>query len=58
MSARLDLEAGPVAVGLLVGLAGLLFLATPLVGPVSVGGYDSHSPAVSICGTSSVCDLW
>jgi hypothetical protein len=47
MSARLDLEAGPVAVGLLVGLAGLLFLATPVVGPVTLGGLAVSPVALS-----------
>lgn len=33
-----EFEPGPAAVGTLVGLSGLLFLVTPVVGPVPVGG--------------------
>ena len=33
-----EFEAGPMAVGTLVGLSGLLFLVTPVVDPVPVGG--------------------
>jgi len=32
-----DVEAGPMAVGLLVGVGGLLFLLEPLVDPVRIG---------------------
>jgi len=43
----LDLEAGPVAVGTLVGLAGLTFLLEPVVGPVPVGGLRVRPVALS-----------
>ena len=33
-----EFEPGPLAVGTLVGLSGLLFLVTPVVEPVPVGG--------------------
>lgn len=44
---ELDLEAGPAAVGVLVGLAGLLFLVTPVVDPVPVGGLRVSPVALS-----------
>ncbi|WP_436907606.1 hypothetical protein [Halosimplex marinum] len=47
MSAALDLEAGPVAVGALVGLAGVTFLLEPLVGPLPVGGLRVRPVALS-----------
>ncbi|WP_135365238.1 hypothetical protein [Halosimplex halophilum] len=47
MSAALDLEVGPVAVGALVGLAGLTFLLEPLVGPLAVGGLRVRPVALS-----------
>jgi hypothetical protein len=47
VSAALDLEAGPVAVGTLVGLAGLTFLLEPLVGPLPVGGLRVRPVALS-----------
>lgn len=47
MSATLDYEAGPMAVGSLVGLAGLLFLLAPVVDPVAVGGADVSVVALS-----------
>ncbi|MFC6974166.1 hypothetical protein ACFQL1_04960 [Halomicroarcula sp. GCM10025709] len=43
----LDLEPGPMAVGCLVGLSGLLFLVTPLVGPVPIGGLSVSPVALS-----------
>jgi hypothetical protein len=43
----LDLEAGPVAVGSLVGLAGLLFLLAPVVDPVPLGGVTVSLVALS-----------
>lgn len=43
----LDLEAGPMAVGSLVGLAGLLFLLAPVVDPVPVGGLAVSPVALS-----------
>jgi len=47
MSATLDLELGPVAVGSLVGLSGLLFLLTPVVDPVAVGSLRVSPVALS-----------
>ncbi|WP_436928500.1 hypothetical protein [Halosimplex halobium] len=47
MSATLDLEPGPAAVGTLVGLAGLVFLLEPFVGPVPVGGLRVRPVALS-----------
>lgn len=47
MSATLDLEPGPAAVGALVGLAGLLFLLEPVVGPVPVAGLRVRPVALS-----------
>jgi len=44
---ELDFEAGPVAVGSLVGLAGLLFLLAPVVDPVPVGGLRVSPVALS-----------
>jgi len=44
---ELDLEAGPVAVGSLVGLAGVLFLVAPVVDPVPVGGLAVSPVALS-----------
>lgn len=40
-------EPGRTAVGLLVGLAGLCFLAQPLTGPVTVGGVAVQPAAIS-----------
>ena len=37
MSTALDVDAGPALVGVLVGLAGLLFLAEPVVDPAAGG---------------------
>lgn len=42
-----DPEAGPIAVGSLVGLAGLLFLVAPVVDPVPVGGLRVSPVALS-----------
>ena len=47
MTATLDLEPGPVAVGVLVGLSGLLFLLTPIVEPVAVGSLQVSTVALS-----------
>lgn len=47
MSASFDLEPGPVAVGLVVGLGGLCFLLEPVVGPVPVGGLVVRPVALS-----------
>jgi len=47
MSASLEFEAGPMAVGTLVGLAGLLFLLAPVVDPVPIGGLDVSVVALS-----------
>ena len=47
MRAALDVEAGPAAVGTLVGVAGLLFLLEPLVGPVPVGDLRVRPVALS-----------
>jgi len=47
MSTALDVEAGPAAVGTLVGAAGLLFLAEPVAGPVNVGGLRVRPVALS-----------
>jgi len=43
----IEFEAGPVAVGSLVGLSGLLFLVTPVVDPVPVGGLLVSTVALS-----------
>jgi hypothetical protein len=43
-----DLETGPVAVGLVVGVAGLWFLLEPLVGTVAVGGLRIRPVALSV----------
>jgi len=43
----LEFEAGPAAVGTLVGLAGLTFLLEPVVGPVPVGGLRVRPVALS-----------
>ena len=42
-----DLDYGSILVGLLVGLAGLLFLAEPLVGPLELGGLRVRPVALS-----------
>ncbi|MFB6173221.1 MAG: hypothetical protein ABEI39_01120 [Halobacteriales archaeon] len=47
MSTELDVEAGPAAVGTLVGLAGLAFLLEPVVDPVAVGGLRVRPVALS-----------
>ncbi|KOX94485.1 hypothetical protein [Haloarcula rubripromontorii] len=47
MTATLDFEPGPVAVGTLVGLSGLLFLLTPVVEPVAVGSLQVSPVALS-----------
>ncbi|EMA22219.1 hypothetical protein [Haloarcula argentinensis] len=47
MTATLDFEPGPVAVGTLVGLSGLLFLLTPVVEPVAVGSLQVSTVALS-----------
>jgi len=43
----LDPEPGPVAVGLVVGLGGLLFLLEPVVGPFSLGALVVRPVALS-----------
>ncbi|MFB6073609.1 MAG: hypothetical protein ABEJ89_01195 [Haloarculaceae archaeon] len=43
----LDLEPGPTAVGLLFGLAGLLFLLEPVVGAVALGPVRARPVALS-----------
>ncbi|GGJ08185.1 hypothetical protein GCM10008995_17550 [Halobellus salinus] len=45
--AALDVEPWPAAVGLLVGLGGLLFLLEPVVGPVAVGPVRARPVALS-----------
>ncbi|GGM32015.1 hypothetical protein [Haloarcula argentinensis] len=47
MTATLDFEPGPVAVGTLVGLSGLLFLLTPVVEPIAVGSLQVSTVALS-----------
>ena len=47
MTATLDFEPGPVAVGTLVGLSGLLFMLTPVVKPVAVGSLRVSTVALS-----------
>lgn len=47
MRETLDLEPAPVAVGLVVGLGGLLFLLEPVVGRLSVGGLVVRPVALS-----------
>ncbi|MHC3379997.1 hypothetical protein [Haloarcula sp. H-GB5] len=47
MTATLDFELGPVAVGTLVGLSGLLFLLTPVVEPFAVGSLRVSPVALS-----------
>jgi hypothetical protein len=53
--ARVD--AGPAAVGCVVALAGALFLAEPLVGPVPVGGRDVPVAALSFVVLAVAFDL-
>lgn len=43
----LEFEPGPAAVGVLVGLSGLLFLLTPVVDPIPVGGLTASPVALS-----------
>jgi hypothetical protein len=43
----LEIEAGPAAVGSLVGVAGFLFLLEPFVGPVPVGDLGVRPVALS-----------
>ena len=45
--AALDIELGPAAVGVVVGLGGLLFLLEPLVGAVPVGPLRVRPVALS-----------
>ena len=47
MRTALEIEAGPAAVGSLVGAAGLLFLLEPFVGPVPVGDLGVRPVALS-----------
>ena len=47
MKTALEIEAGPAAVGSLVGVAGLLFLLEPFVGPVPVGDLGVRPVALS-----------
>ena len=47
MSTALDVDGGPALVGVLVGLAGLLFLAEPVVDPVAAGGLRVRPVALS-----------
>jgi hypothetical protein len=50
-------DAGPVVVGCVVALAGLLFLAEPFVGPVAVGGADVPVGALSFVVLAVAFDL-
>ena len=50
MRESLDLELGPVAVGLVVGLGGLLFLLEPVVDPVPVGPLAVRPVALVVAG--------
>jgi hypothetical protein len=45
--AAVDIEFGPVVVGLLVGAGGLLFLLEPLVDPIAVGRVRARPVALS-----------
>jgi len=47
MSTTLEFEAGPMAVGTLVGLAGLLFVLAPVVDPVPMYGLNVSVVALS-----------
>jgi len=47
LGASLDIEPWPAAVGVLVGLGGLLFLLEPVVGPVAVGPVRARPVALS-----------
>lgn len=47
VSDALDVEPWPAAVGLLVGLGGLLFLLEPVVGPVAIGPIRARPVALS-----------
>ena len=47
VSDALDVEPWPAAVGLLVGLGGLLFLLEPVVGPVAIGPVRARPVALS-----------
>jgi len=53
--ARLD--AGPVVVGCVIALAGVLFLAEPFVAPVSLGGTDVPVAAFSFLALAVGLDL-
>ncbi len=53
--ARVD--AGPAAVGCVVALAGALFLAEPLVGPVPVGGIAVPVAVLSFAALAVAFDL-
>lgn len=57
MSDALDFELGPVAVGTLVGLAGLTFLLEPLVGPVPVGDLRVRPVALSAAVLAAALSL-
>lgn len=46
--AALDVEAGPAAVGVVVGVGGLCFLLEPLVGTVALGGVRVRPVALSV----------
>jgi len=48
VTGTLDVEAGPGAVGALVGVAGLLLLLEPVVGTVAVGGVRVRPVALSM----------
>ena len=47
LTAALDVEPWPAAVGVLVGLGGLLFLLEPVVGPVTLGPIRARPVALS-----------
>ena len=47
VGSTLDIELGPAAVGIVVGIGGLLFLLDPLVGYVAVGGVRARPVALS-----------
>jgi hypothetical protein len=52
-----EFEAGPIAVGTLVGLSGLLFLVTPVVDPVPVGGLLVSPVALSAVALTAAFTL-
>jgi hypothetical protein len=53
----IEFEPGPAAVGTLVGLSGLLFLVTPVVAPVPIGGLLVSPVALSAVALTAAFTL-